>query len=554
MKKLLVALFILFFYNVSTFSQESIFENFEGAENIDTWFGDDCGLDLDFSNPFQSSINTSEEVLFYHDQGGQYANVRFDIDDNFDLSEQGVFSLKIYVPSNDLIPANQVKQVSLKLQNNELGAPWISQSEIILPIETDQWLEVFFDFNSDDYINLDPGSLPPAERIDFNRVVIQVNGENNNDQLKAYIDDFKFYGTLLENTDVENPVNTDSSLNYTFENLVWADEFETDGPIDMSKWFHQTQFPIEGTWFNGEIQHYTNRIENTYVEDGILNIKAIKENYTDQGYTKAYTSARLNSKFAFTYGKVEIKAKLPSGVGTWPAIWTLGKNIIENGAYWTNEGFGNIYWPACGEIDIMEHWGSNQNFVQSAIHTPSSHGNTENKGGQTISTASDDFHIYSLEWTPVKMVFKIDGNEHYVYYPESKDENTWPFDNEQYLLLNFAIQGNIDPAFTEDAMEIDYVRVYEAEPINTSTDLSDKKTIQLYPNPVNDSLNIELPSNSDQILNITISSLDGRILKSYKRSTIDSTIQIGDLADLSSGIYLVSYIIDEQIYRFKFVK
>jgi beta-glucanase (GH16 family) len=121
--------------------------------------------------------------------------------------------------------------------------------------------------------------------------------------------------------------------------LVWADEFDTDGAVNPNNWFHQTQLPASGSWFNGEEQHYTNRIENSFVNNGFLNIVAIKESFTDQGETKQYTSARLNSKFAFTYGRVDVRARLPFGDGTWPAIWTLGKNISEDGAYWENQGF-----------------------------------------------------------------------------------------------------------------------------------------------------------------------------------------------------------------------
>ena len=134
-----------------------------------------------------------------------------------------------------------------------------------------------------------------------------------------------------------------------YDELVWSDEFDEDGALDNSKWFHQTELPNGDSWFNGEIQHYTDRLDNTYVEDGIMNLVAKAETFIDQGVTKNYTSARLNSKFAFTYGRVEVRAKLPTGVGTWPAIWMLGKNISENGAYWDNEGFGTTNWPACGE-------------------------------------------------------------------------------------------------------------------------------------------------------------------------------------------------------------
>ena len=243
-------------------------------------------------------------------------------------------------------------------------------------------------------------------------------------------------------------------------NLVWSDEFNGSGAIDGTKWHHQTQLPNGGNWYNGEVQHYTNLITNSFQNSGALNLVAKKESYTNQGVTKQYTSARLNSKFAFKYGKVEVRAKLPSGVGTWPAIWTLGKNIIEPGGFWSST-HGTVSWPACGEIDIMEHWGSNQNYIQSAMHTPSSFGGTLNLGGQTIPSASSAYHIYTLVWTAEKMVFSVDGVEHYTYNPTVKNANTWPFDAEQYLLLNFAIQGNIAGSFTQGAMEVDYIRVYQ---------------------------------------------------------------------------------------------
>lgn len=250
------------------------------------------------------------------------------------------------------------------------------------------------------------------------------------------------------------------SCSNQFSNLVWSDEFNTNGAVNSSNWFQQTQLPDGVSWYNGEAQHYTNRQVNSSVNNGILSITAKKETFTDQGQTKQYTSARLNSKYSFKYGRVEVRAKLPLGVGTWPAIWMLGKNVIEPGAYWTSTN-GTVNWPACGEVDIMEHWGNNQNYVQSAMHTPSSFGGTVNLGGQTIATASTQYHIYTLDWTPVKMVFSVDGIVHYTYNPTVKDASTWPFDAEQYLILNVAMQPSIDPNFTQSSMEIDYVRVYQ---------------------------------------------------------------------------------------------
>ena len=256
--------------------------------------------------------------------------------------------------------------------------------------------------------------------------------------------------------------NTVSIPDSQFNTLVWSDEFEGRGALDPDKWFHQTQLPPGGSWFGGIIQHYTDREENSYQKDGFLNLVAKKEVFDDQGETKNYTSARLNSKFALTYGRIEVKAKLPEGTGTWPAIWMLNKNINEDGAYWDNKGFGTVNWPVCGEIDIIEHWGKNQDYVSSAVHNGSSYGYyVKNVGGRKIAGVSNDFHIYSLEWTEEKMVFSVDGVEHYQYFPKIKNTDTWPYDADYYLILNIAIEPDIDPDFVESPMVIDYVRIYQ---------------------------------------------------------------------------------------------
>ena len=467
---------------------QTVQDDFEGRGTITTWFGDNCGLNVNLDNPFSQGINTSATVLEYHDTGGQYANVRFDVASNYDLSANYTFSLKIYMPANGLT-GNQTNQISLKLQDKRLAEPWSTQSEIIKPISLDQWQEVSFDFKNDNYINLNNNSAPPTDRTDFNRVVIQVNGENNNDHVLAYLDDVSYDGTIVIE-EFDDPV---------YDSLVWADEFDGDGEINISKWHHQTQLPNGGSWYNNEIQHYTNRIENSFVSDGTLKIVAKNETFTDQGFTKQYTSARLNAKYAFKYGRVEIRAKMPFGVGTWPALWMLGKNINEDGGYWDNQGFGTTGWPQCGEIDIMEHWGDNQNYIASATHTLSRFGDTFNKGGRTIPTVSSEFHVYSLDWYEERLVFSVDDVIHYTYKPGALNADTWPFDAECYLLFNVAILPNIDASFIESALEVDYVRVYQEsgqkneeeeedddEGEETITSVSNFKNTKtpVYPNPV----------------------------------------------------------------------
>lgn len=244
--------------------------------------------------------------------------------------------------------------------------------------------------------------------------------------------------------------------------LVWSDEFEGAGAINPEKWFHQTKLPPGGSWWGGLIQHYTDREANSFVKDGFLHLVAKKEPFTVQGESKEYTSARLNSKFAFTYGHVEIRAKLPKGQGTWPAIWMLNTNIDEDGAYWETQGFGTTKWPYCGEIDILEHWGKNQDHVSSAVHNGSSYGyNVENLGEQKIKEASDQFHIYTLDWSAEKIRFAVDGITHFEYDPSLKNADTWPYDADYYLILNIAIEPDIDPKFVESPMVVDYIRIFQ---------------------------------------------------------------------------------------------
>ena len=251
-------------------------------------------------------------------------------------------------------------------------------------------------------------------------------------------------------------------LGADFDTLIWSDEFNGNGAINTEKWFNQTKLPPGGSWWGGLINHYTNRLDNSFLKNGHLNLVAKKEVFKDQGEIKKYTSARLNSKFAFTYGRVEIKAKLPEGTGTWPAIWMLNKNIDEDGAYWDNQGFGTVKWPTCGEIDILEHWGKNQNYVSSAVHNGSSYGyKVENLGGQNVLNASNQFHVYAIEWTRDKMIFSIDGINHFIYEPSIKNSDTWPYDSDYYIILNIAIESDIDPEFTKSAMEVDYIRIYQ---------------------------------------------------------------------------------------------
>ena len=251
-------------------------------------------------------------------------------------------------------------------------------------------------------------------------------------------------------------INTSKSISVkvsnNFNKLVWSDEFDVDGSPDDSKWSFEIGTGSNG-WGNGEKEYYTDRSENVIVEDGMLKITAIKENYEGAEYTS--TRMKTQGKYDFTYGKIQVRAKLPFGKGTWPAIWMLGANKDEVG------------WPACGEIDIMEHWGHEQGSAHSTVHTTS----TKQEGAITpgsrfLDDISTAFHIYELEWDEEQLVFSVDGEETLTYKPSVYNSDTWPFTTGQFIILNVAMGGvwfDIDPDFQQSTMEVDYVRVYQKE-------------------------------------------------------------------------------------------
>ncbi len=231
----------------------------------------------------------------------------------------------------------------------------------------------------------------------------------------------------------------------TEKKLVWSEEFNTDGAPNPSVWGYD--LGNNNGWGNAESQYYTNRTDNVVVQGGVLKITAKKESY--QGYN--YTSARLLSmnKYSFTYGRVDIRAKLPSGGGTWPALWMLGSNIQTVG------------WPACGEIDIMEMVGNQPNKIFGTLHHPNHSGGNADGGSTTISTASTEFHIYSVDWSASSINFYVDDKLFYTF----PNNSSLPFNKDFFFILNIAMGGNfggaIDPNFTASTMEVDYIRVYQ---------------------------------------------------------------------------------------------
>ena len=253
----------------------------------------------------------------------------------------------------------------------------------------------------------------------------------------------------------DNPPTTSSEWQQ-----VWADEFDGE-ELDLSKWNVLRWRP---GWVNNEQQAYTDRDTNIFLEDGNLVIQGLIEpnysgtDYTGHQYTSNYTSGRINTddKFSWTYGRFDIRAKLPGGRGSWPAIWMLGESI------------SSIGWPDCGEIDIMEHVGYDNGNVHGSIHTKDFNHmmNTQKSGSTSLPTVTQSFHTYSLEWSPSYLRFLIDDSPFFfVYNDYNGNQAKWPFDSPHYMILNLAIggdwggvQGIASSAFPM-TMLVDHVRV-----------------------------------------------------------------------------------------------
>lgn len=249
--------------------------------------------------------------------------------------------------------------------------------------------------------------------------------------------------------------------------LVWADEFDYSGPPDPSKWTCE-----EGFLRNRELHLYTpSERKNVWVENGMLIIEARKERVKNPAYDQGdtddwkksrkyaeYTSASITTrgKACWRYGRVEVRAKIPSGKGMWPAIWMLGANRNECG------------WPDCGEIDIMENVGHEPDLIYGTVHTRAYNHVLGTQKGERIQVPApyEDFHVYAVDWNSERIDFLVDQAKYFSFANEGMGTDAWPFDGEHYLILNIAVGGSwggaegIDNAIFPQRFCIDYVRVY----------------------------------------------------------------------------------------------
>jgi len=231
--------------------------------------------------------------------------------------------------------------------------------------------------------------------------------------------------------------------------LVWQEEF--DGiTLNEKEWNFELGdgCPNICGWGNNEKQIYTKN--NHSLKNGNLVINVLKNG------NDSYTSTRITTagKKEFQYGRMEVRAKIPTGKGIWPAFWMLGSNIKKVG------------WPKCGEIDILEYVGREPHQIFTSLHTQDSHGNTINTKKTQISNIEEGFHLYAIDWTKDKIEFFVDNQSVYTFNPDKKDENVWPFNQPFYFIINVAVGGNfgghdVDNEIFPQEFLIDYIRVYQ---------------------------------------------------------------------------------------------
>ena len=366
-----------------------------------------------YTDEMTFSLNANDNIVYnYNNNGLTFVNVAFTGDFGGDGSE------------DQCLDYDNTGDFSASLSPSTSGLPEEATTGTVINIAGGGTMSYYVGSSSYEILNITPTTMDVR--------VIPANDPG----LAWYL---KF--TTSQGGEEEEPEEFESQFNTE----IWSDEFDGDA-LDTNNWNYEIGNGVNG-WGNNEAQYYTDSEDNVRVEDGNLVITAKRE--AESGFN--FTSARITTKdkFEFTYGRVEIRAKLPAGGGTWAAFWMLG-------AEWPEED-----WPGVGEMDIMEFVGNDPGKTISALHFPGNSGGNAIVGDTQVADATSEFHIYEVEWTSEKITFLVDGMPHL----EFDNDDSTPYQDDFYLLFNIAmggtLGGNIADDFQESSMEIDYVKVYQ---------------------------------------------------------------------------------------------
>ena len=325
-------------------------------------------------------------------------------------------------------------------------------------------------------------------------------------------------------------------------NLVWSDEF-SDPTINTKNWVFETG--NNNGWGNAELENYSNRAENAVVKNDNLLIIARKESFG--GYN--YTSARMKTqgKQSWTYGKIEANLKIPVGQGIWPAFWMLGSNI------------SSVNWPACGEIDIMEHINAD-NVLHGTVHWQSN-GNQADYGTTTTFDASK-YHVFGIEWDSLAIKCTLDGKQYMAISIANNAGNTQAFHKPFFILLNLAVGGNWpgNPNGTTvfpDTMAVDYVRVYKW---GVTTDLPEETVanahLSVSPNPAKGTAFLQYTLAKEAQVNLSLYDGVGKeVMGLVKENQVAGEQAVAlPMGHLGSGLYVVKGNIGDRTVFYKVVK
>ena len=493
--KILISLsYFLLFGIINNVSSQNLPIDFETTTSWSVFAGASFST---VSNPYFDSENPSSKVgRMIKGAGQNWAGAYLTLGSSMDFLNNDAFSIKVHSSKLNT-------KLLLKVENSSNST--INYEKEVTMTKYNEWETLTFDFSQIPYENYD-------------RIVlifdIGVTG-NGSSSFTYYVDDITLYSLNgpTEPCDSNLTGNVPSGSNYV---LVWADEFTEDGELCYENWTYDLGTGSQG-WGNFEAQSYTNNSENVRKENGILRITAIKSG-------NSYTSARIKTKnlFDFTYGRIEISAKLPSTAGTWPAVWLLGSNINE------------VSWPQCGEIDIIEQFSNKQENISTAHWY--SDGNAQYGLSVNNSTLTSSFNTFRLDWTPTSLKAYLNDSQYWVM----STNNTMPFFDNFFLIANLALggnkgAGNIDPNFTEDSLEIDYIRVYQNSTgtVLSSEIISGNKNIISYYNSNGEWFFI---STFDEINDILIYDISGKLIK---KSNVEGKIAKINSNNIQNGLHFI---------------
>ncbi len=322
--------------------------------------------------------------------------------------------------------------------------------------------------------------------------------------------------------------------------LIWSDEFETD-TLDQDNWSYQYGTAAsEGLtgWGNNELQYYTDREENIFIEDDKLHIVAKPEIYGGMDFTSA--RIRSKNKADFRYGRFEARAKLPKGQGLWPAIWMMPTDDVYGG------------WPKSGEIDIMELVGHEPDVVHGTVHYGPDWPDNRHTGGRyelDEGTFNDGFHTFAIEWIPERIRWFVDDQFFFQVTPDNLSPHRWPFDQYFHFIMNVAVGGDWPgrPDGTTEfpqEMVIDYVRVYkqaDATSAEEHDELPDRTRLnQNYPNPFNPATRISFELEQDQQVQLEVFDMLGRPVATLANGQFSAGLHTVTMnaGELTSGKYI----------------